>query len=103
MSIRIRRAALGTVVAASVLALGTGSSAHASHAHFIYQPANGNHPATCRYIAEGQTSKTFDEPGGHKFHEHVHTGTPGTDGNGTSFDKAGNAALPKYLGCVWFP
>jgi hypothetical protein len=68
----------------------TPSPAGADHSHFIYQPAHGNHPATCRYIANGQTSKAMDDPGGHAFHENVHTGRPGSDDKGTDFDKYDN-------------
>lgn len=43
-----------------------------------------------RYIAEGQTSKQADDSGGHKFHDNVHNGQPGTDDHGTDFDKSVN-------------
>ncbi len=42
----------------------------------------------CRYTAQGQTAKDADDPGGHQFHDNVHTGQPGSDDNGTDFDKA---------------
>lgn len=80
--------AAATFTAATLLAA---QPAGADHAHFIYQPEKGNHAATCRHIAAGQTEKAADDPGGHAFHEHVHTGQPGSDGNGTDFDKDSNA------------
>lgn len=92
-----RRGILATIAAAAGLSLGAAPAA-ADHAHFIYQPGNGNHAATCRYIAAGQTDKAADEPGGHAFHEHVHTGQPGSDEHGTDFDKAANAG---NYDCVW--
>lgn len=91
------RLIVATLAVAATMGVTTGT-AGASHAHFIYQPEHGAHPATCRYIAEGQTSKpgspvkgdTTDQ-GGHSFHDHVHTGQPGTDTHGTDFDKSDNA------------
>ena len=91
------RVAVAAAVLSGATAL-TPQPAGADHSHFIYQPANGNHPATCRYIAAGQTSKTAEQPGGHAFHAHVHTGTPGSDDHGTDFDKETNAA---DYDCVW--
>jgi len=44
----------------------------------------------CRYIAQGQTSKSTEDPGGHKFHDNVHIGQPGSDEHGTDFDKSDN-------------
>ena len=92
MSAAVRRLTVGIGVVGIALASGAGVAA-AEHAHFVYQPANGAHEATCRYIAEGQTSKTADDPGGHAFHVHVHTGQPGVDANGTDFDRDINAGL----------
>ena len=47
--------------------------AFASHQHYL------STPGTCvEGVASGQTSKEPGEPGYHKFHENVHTGTPGT-------------------------
>lgn len=91
------RAAVVAAAAVTTLGLAAGPAA-ADHAHFIFQPAHGEHPATCRYIAAGQTQKAADDPGGHAFHEHVHTGRPGTDNRGTDFDKASNAG---NYDCVW--
>lgn len=97
MRVSSRRLTVG--IATGMLMLGLSAApAAADHAHFIYQPAQGNHPATCRYIAAGQTQKAADEPGGHAFHERVHTGRPGSDDRGTDFDKETNAA--NYV-CVW--
>ena len=92
-----RRLAVVAGAVAGAMIFGTGT-ASADHAHFIYQPAHGEHPATCRYIGEGQTAKAADDPGGHAFHEHVHTGRPGSDEHGTDVDKEGNAA---HYDCVW--
>lgn len=96
----IRRSVFAVASAVTALGLSAGPAA-ASHAHFIYQPAHGNHPETCRYIAAGQTEKAPDEPGGHAFHVNVHTGQPGADEHGTDFDKESNADEPQYDNCVW--
>ena len=97
MPTKARRALAATaaVIGAGMISAGP---AAADHAHFIYQPANGNHPATCRYLAAGQTEKAADDPGGHAFHAHVHTGQPGSDAHGTDFDRETNAA---NYDCVW--
>jgi hypothetical protein len=60
-------------LAALVLALVFAAQAVADHQHWIQTPAG------CKEdIASGQTRKAEREPGGHKFHYNVHTGTPGT-------------------------
>ena len=60
---------LTLVLVALVLAAPVG----ANHPHWIMTPAG------CKEdVAQGQTRKDADEPGGHKFHENVHLGTPGT-------------------------
>ena len=92
MRTRLTRTVLVAGVLGAVTALGP-QPAGAEHSHFIVQPEHGNHAATCRYIAHGQTSKAADEPGGHAFHEHVHVGRPGGDDRGTDFDKESNAGL----------
>lgn len=88
--------AIKTVVAATAVVISifgwSSGIASADHAHFVVRE-DRNGVTHCRYIAEGQTSKQADEPGGHKFHDHVHTGEPGgaqANGreNGTDFDKA---------------
>jgi len=91
MSKRLLRLAIAATSVVGALAFSP-QTAGAEHGHFVYQPANGSHPATCRYIATGQTDKAPTDPGGHAFHDHVHTGRPGSDDNGTDFDKASNAA-----------
>ena len=59
----------------------------ADHDHFVYIEATG----TCQYVAHGQTAIDDEDHGGHhRFHDNVHTGTPGTDGQGNTFDKASN-------------
>lgn len=96
---RVSSRRLSVAIATALVVLGLSAApAAADHAHFIYQPGHGNHPATCRYIAAGQTQKAAAEPGGHAFHEHVHTGRPGSDDRGTDFDKESNYA--NYV-CDW--
>lgn len=61
--------------------------ASAGHDHFVYIEATG----TCQYVAHGQTAiRDTDHGGHHRFHDNVHTGTPGTDGRGNAFDKQSN-------------
>ena len=63
---------LGLALATSAM-LATATPALADHEHWLETPG------TCvEDIAAGQTSKLATDPGGHKFHENVHTGTPGT-------------------------
>jgi hypothetical protein len=100
MNVSSRRLAFAIAAALAGLGLSAGP-ATASHAHFIHQPAHGNHAETCRYIAAGQTEKAPDEPGGHAFHQKVHTGQPGSDDHGTDFDKQDNAGSEAYEDCVW--
>lgn len=69
-----------------VAATGTAS---ATHDHFVVR-TDQDGVRHCRYIAEGQTSKGPGEPGYHVFHDHVHTGQPGSDDHGTDFDKFEN-------------
>ncbi len=76
------------------LIAGTGGIAAAEHAHFVVREDRSGE-THCRYIAHGQTSKSADEPGGHKFHDNVHTGEPGGGQpedreHGTDFDKSDN-------------
>ncbi len=65
-------------IASIVVVLGAltfAPSALADHPHWIQTPAG------CKEnIAQGQTRKGEDEPGGHKFHENVHQGQPGKEG-----------------------
>ena len=77
----------GIIVAA--VSIGGTAPALADHGHFVVRE-DRNGETQCRYIAEGQTSKGADDPGGHAFHEHVHTGQPGSDDHGTDFDKSDN-------------
>ncbi len=72
-----------------------GAPAHAGHAHFVHIEATN----TCQYVGHGQTSTADPDHGGyHRIHDNVHTGAPGTDGRGNTFDKSDN--LWKYPGCV---
>ena len=48
-------------------------TALADHDHNLVTPGT-----TVVDIGNGQTEKSACEPGGHKFHTHMHTGTPGT-------------------------
>lgn len=74
---------------ASGLLLASTGVAGAEHGHYVIrQDRDGQ--THCRYIADGQTSKRADDPGGHKFHDNVHNGQPGTDEHGTDFDKSEN-------------
>ena len=47
-------------------------TALADHDHDLITPGK-----TVVDIANGQTEKCSDAPGGHKFHSNLHTGTPG--------------------------
>jgi hypothetical protein len=64
---------LVSIVTLVLVALVLAAPAAADHPHWIATPAG------CKEdVAKGQTRKSEDEPGGHKFHDNVHTGTPGT-------------------------
>lgn len=80
-----------TIAAAAIVAgvtAGAAGTALADHGHFVVREARDG-TTLCRYIADGQTSKTADEPGGHAFHDQVHSGQPGGDDHGNDFDKEG--------------
>lgn len=79
-----------TAMAAALVATSAGAAA-ASHDHYISRE-DRNGQTHCRYIAEGQTSKEADEGGGHQFHDHVHTGQPGSDDHGNDFNKSSEVA-----------
>lgn len=71
---RIRTLAVAITAAVFVA---TAAPVAAEHEHWLQTPG------TCvEDIARGQTSKTAEVGGGHKFHENVHAGQPGntTDG-----------------------
>ncbi|MDP8907601.1 MAG: hypothetical protein M3N47_00475 [Chloroflexota bacterium] len=70
---------------------GTAGTGAAEHGHFVLREDSSGE-THCRYIAQGQTSKSDDDRGGHKFHDNVHTGPPGSDEHGTDFDKSDNEA-----------
>lgn len=78
----------GTIVAAGLL-LGAAGTAGADHGHFVLKEKKDG-TTECRYVAHGQTSKGADEPGGHKFHDNVHNGQPGSDDKGNDVDKSAN-------------
>lgn len=63
---------LFTVVAVMAAMLAVAGPALADHEHYLATPGT-----TVEGIGSGQTEKCSDEPGGHKFHDNVHTGTPG--------------------------
>jgi hypothetical protein len=64
---------LHVILAFAIAALVFSAPAAASHQHWIATPAG------CKEdIASGQTRKDESHPGGHKFHDNVHTGMPGT-------------------------
>lgn len=80
---------LAAGAAGAILALLTmGGTASAGHSHFVVidNPSSGE--TTCQYIGSGQTDISDPDHGGyHRIHGNVHTGTPGTDGNGTTVDR----------------
>ncbi|MGD9714653.1 MAG: hypothetical protein AB7V46_21730, partial [Thermomicrobiales bacterium] len=63
------------------LLLGGAGAVSAGHDHNLTTPGK-----VVVDIANGQTEKCADEPAGHKFHENVHLGTPGT----TAFENPNN-------------
>ena len=78
------------LVTTLAMLLAAASPAFANHEHVLTTPGT-----TVQDIASGQTEKCADEPGGHKFHEYVHIGTPGTfafaQGDQVVVDKTENA------------
>lgn len=84
----ITKTIAAAALAAGLLTVSTGV-AGAEHGHFVAR-TDKDGTTHCRYIAQGQTSKDADDPGGHQFHEHVHTGQPGSDSHGTDVDKSAN-------------
>ncbi len=73
---------LVTVVMVAMTAL----PAFANHEHFLTTPGT-----TVQDIASGQTEKCSSAPGGHKFHENVHVGKPGT----FAFGQGGQVTVDK--------
>lgn len=93
----IKRTLAAAAVACGLLGASTGV-AFATHGHYV-ERTDKDGEQHCRYIAQGQTSKGPDDPGGHKFHENVHTGEPGGEQpngseNGTDFNKTGEPGDP---------
>lgn len=80
---------LATAAIAAGLLTASAGVAGAEHGHFIAR-TDREGTTHCRYIAEGQTAKGADDPGGHQFHTHVHSGRPGSDSHGTDIDKSAN-------------
>ena len=64
---------IGLATLTVALTLGGGAVAMANHDHNLITPGT-----TVVDIANGQTEKCSTDPGGHKFHDNVHLGTPGT-------------------------
>ena len=87
---KLTKALTGAVLAAGVL-ISSAGVASAEHGHFVIREDREGR-THCRYIADGQTSKAADDPGGHALHDNVHTGQPGNDDHGTDFDKSTNEA-----------
>lgn len=86
----MKKLLIAPITAACAVALMTGT-AGADHDHFVVieNPASG--ATTCQYVGQGQTDISDPAHGGHhRIHDNVHTGTPGTDGRGTTFDKEAN-------------
>lgn len=84
---------LFTVAAVMAAMMALAGPALADHQHYLATPGT-----TVQDIGRGQTEKCSDEPGGHKFHENVHTGQPGEKGgafdnprNPVSVGKSGDA------------
>jgi hypothetical protein len=64
---------LFTVAAVTAAMMALAGPALANHPHYLVTPG------TCvEDTASGQTSKAANEAGGHKFHEKVHLGQPGS-------------------------
>lgn len=85
---KLTKALTAGALAGGLLLASTGV-ASADHGHYVIREDRDGQ-THCHYIAEGQTSKQADDPGGHKFHDNVHSGQPGTDDHGTDFDKSAN-------------
>jgi len=72
------------LVVAAMMALA--GPAFANHDHNLTTPGT-----VVVDIANGQTEKCASEPGGHKFHEGLHAGTPGT----FAFNQGGQVVITK--------
>jgi hypothetical protein len=77
---------LFTVAAVMAAMMALAGPAFADHAHNLITPGH-----TVVDIGGGQTEKCATEPGGHKFHNNVHIGTPGT----SAFPQSGNVSVIK--------
>lgn len=65
---KVKKALVLSLIASAFVA----TPAFAAHQHYIETPGT-----TVCDIANGQTSKEGDAPGGHVFHDKVHIGQPG--------------------------
>jgi hypothetical protein len=81
---RIMMLVVVALVTAAMMALA--GPAFANHPHNLITPGH-----IVEDVGSGQTEKCATEPGGHKFHENVHFGTPGT----FAFPKSGNVSVVK--------
>ena len=66
-----RSVLLFTVAAVVAAMMALAGPAFADHAHYLATPGT-----TVEDIGGGQTEKCSTDPGGHKFHENMHTGEP---------------------------
>jgi hypothetical protein len=67
----MRRLVIATGLVLGMLLSGTGVTL-ADHDHDLITPGT-----TVVDIGNGQTERCATDPGGHQFHAHMHTGTPG--------------------------
>ena len=79
-----------TVAAVMAAMMAFAGPAFADHAHYLVTPGT-----TVEDIGGGQTAKCSTDPGGHKFHEHMHVGHAGqafeNPSNPVSVGKSENA------------
>ena len=80
-----RKSCLLAGVVVGVIGL-TAGTAGADHGHYVVRE-DRNGQTHCQYLAGGQTEKSPGEGGGHRFHDNVHLGQPGSDDKGTDVDK----------------
>jgi hypothetical protein len=85
----MRALLLALLVVAALLAAAPG--ALADHDHDLITPGT-----TVEDVGDGQTEKCAADPGGHRFHENVHLGTPGA----FAFAQGGRVAIVKTEGAT---
>lgn len=69
----MKRLITATAIAGTLALSMSHATAFADHDHDLVTPGT-----VVVDIGNGQTEKCADDPGGHKFHVNVHTGTPGS-------------------------